>query len=164
MSKVGAFVELARERVAQRMRSVFIHAEVDETLLQVAGIMQLARIRHLPVLDNGLLVGIVSHRDLLEYAQPPLEANDAAGRRAHLARISVASVMRSSVHGVSPDTTLAEAAEEMLRYKIGCLPVVVPADGGQRMVGLITESDLLAAAYLPRFDARTLELRPRSCA
>jgi CBS domain-containing protein len=162
MSESDAFAGLARERVADRMRTVFIHAEVDETLLQVAGIMQLARIRHLPVLDKGLLVGILSHRDVLEFAQPPLQVNDSAGRRAHLARIPVARVMRSSVHGVSPDATLAEAAEEMLRYKIGCLPVVVPGEeGGRRMVGLITESDLIAAAYLPRFDARTLELRPR---
>jgi acetoin utilization protein AcuB len=160
MPDAGVASPLADERVRSRMRSVFIHAEVDETLLQIAGIMQLARIRHLPVLEKGLLVGIVSHRDLLEFAQPPLAENDRAGRRAHLARTSVATVMRSSVRGVSPDTTLAEAAQEMLRHKIGCLPVVVPDEAGRRMVGLITESDLLAAAYLPRFDARTLEQRP----
>jgi CBS domain-containing protein len=49
----------------------------------------------------------------------------------------------------SPDTTLREAAERMLRFKIGCLPVVERGPDRLELVGLITESDLLRAAYAP---------------
>jgi len=142
------------------MRSEFIHAEPGDSLLQAAQIMQLARIRHLPVLETGRLVGLISHRDILEHTEPCLEGSEVE-RRALLRDIPVSRVMHTAVHCVAPEASLAEAAEKLLRYKIGCLPVVVSSEAGPRMVGLITESDLLGAAYLPAFDARTLEPRPR---
>ena len=147
---------IARASVAENMRSVFIHAEAGDNLLQVAQVMQVARIRHLPVLRDGVLVGILSHRDVLEYSASPLDGT-LAERLEPLRSIPVTRVMHTGVHGIAPDATLAEAAREMLRYKIGCLPVVLAESAGDRMVGLLTESDLLAAAYLPRVDARTLE-------
>jgi CBS domain-containing protein len=46
---------------------------------------------------------------------------------------------------VSPQTALADAAELLVRHKIGCVPVVDPHG---KLVGLLTDTDLLAAAYL----------------
>ena len=40
----------------------------------------------------------------------------------------------------------------MLHLKIGCLPVVEPEPGGLRLLGLVTESDLLRRAYVPGFE------------
>jgi CBS domain-containing protein len=48
-------------------------------------------------------------------------------------------------------TTLGAAARRMLRLKIDCLPVVRAGSNGPALVGLLTESDLLRAAYAPDF-------------
>jgi CBS domain-containing membrane protein len=146
------------QKVGERMRRYFISAEPTDSALQGAQLMQLARIRHLPVVLDGRLLGIVSHRDLLEGSYSPLEERSAAQRLDWLRAIPLARIMHTSVCTVSPEATLREAAEQMLRHKIGCLPVVGGgAKAGQpgEIVGLITESDLLAAAYLPGIDPRT---------
>jgi CBS domain-containing protein len=155
--KPGSPEPMARQCVAARMRRAFISAAADDDLLQVSQIMQLARIRHLPVLAGEFLAGIVSHRDVLEALSSPLEGAPDALRRELLRGTPVSRVMRTPVHTVAADATLQEAAQQMLRYKIGCLPVVADCAGGARALGLITESDLIAAAYLPGLDPRTLE-------
>ena len=48
------------------MREEVITVHPDESLLDADKIMRLARIRHLPVVRDGILVGVVSHRDVLE--------------------------------------------------------------------------------------------------
>jgi CBS domain-containing membrane protein len=147
----------APELVRTRMRESFISAAPEDVLWHVAQLMQLARIRHLPVMDGARLVGVVSHRDVLGVSGPA-GGGTARGRHERLHGTPVASVMCAPVHTVGPEDTLSTAAERMLRFKIGCLPVLErDASGEERVVGLITESDLLAAAYLPRIDARTLE-------
>jgi acetoin utilization protein AcuB len=140
------------------MRRSFIHAAPEEPLWQVAQLMQVARIRHLPVLEGECLVGVVSYRDLIEEAGP-LDVRSLIERREHLRSVPVSKVMRRALHTADIEDTLSSAAEQMLRYKIGCLPVLEQTPSGVRVVGLITESDLLAAAYLPRTDPRTLESR-----
>jgi CBS domain-containing protein len=110
-------------------------------------VMKLGRVRHLPVLDaGGRVVGMVSNRDLLEASLTTVLSFDAQERRGFLRSIEVSEVMKQPVQTVSPDTPLGVAASRMIRSKIGCLPVVRP-DGV--MVGLVTETDLLVAAYAP---------------
>jgi CBS domain-containing membrane protein len=144
------------------MRSSFIHVLPTDSVLQARQLMQLARIRHLPVLDeNGRLAGIVSHRDVLEATASPAEGIAPLERQDRLRSIPVARIMAAHVQAIGPDETLGNAAEQMLRHKIGCLLVVVPPPSLGRVIGLITESDLLAAAYLHGFDARMLEPEPQ---
>ncbi len=121
----------------------------EETLLEAERIMRLARIRHMPIVDDGLLVGILSHRDVVEAALPKRDQDTASRRDRHLRAIPVAEVMREKPWTADPDTTLREAAERMLSFKIGCLPVVERGQDGLHLVGLVTESDLLRAAYAP---------------
>jgi CBS domain-containing protein len=66
-------------------------------------------------------------------------------------------VMTRDVVTVAPDATLGEAAALLLARRIGCLPIVKP-DG--TLVGLVTETDLLRAAFLPDegvIDVETVE-------
>jgi CBS domain-containing membrane protein len=147
----------ASERVTKRMRRTFISAAPSDNLRHVAQIMQLARIRHLPVLDAaGALVGIVSHRDLLEATTPPDDPCSPAERARHLETIPISGVMRKPVRTITTRETLRDAAELMLRYRIGCVPVVEQIESGVRVVGILTESDLLAAAYLSASDTAQL--------
>jgi CBS domain-containing membrane protein len=134
------------------MRTQFISMTPEDNLLEADRIMRLARIRHLPIARKGILVGLISHRDILAASISKLEERDPAERLEHLRGISVGQLMQREPITVSADTTLAEAARRMLRLKIGCLPVVRSSLDGPELVGIVTESDLLRAAYAPDFN------------
>jgi CBS domain-containing protein len=131
--------------VGDIMRRDFVSLHANDKLDFVEDVMSLGRIRHLPVLENGRLVGIVSQRDLLAASLSRVLDFDAPERRTFLRSVEVAETMTREVVTVHPQTPLPEAARLMLRHAIGSLPVV--AEDGTP-VGLVTESDLLRAAYL----------------
>ncbi|HTO68275.1 MAG TPA: CBS domain-containing protein [Myxococcota bacterium] len=133
------------------MRSNFISASPDDSLLEADRIMRLARIRHLPIVRKGVLVGLLSHRDVLAASVAKLEKCEPSDRLEHLRGIAIREVMSRDVETALESTSLASAAVRMLRLKIGCLPVVRANADGPQLVGLLTESDLLRAAYAPDF-------------
>jgi acetoin utilization protein AcuB len=95
------------------------------------------RIRHLPVLEDGRLVGIVSDRDLRS-ATPALGDPE---RAEALSRIVVSEIMAGDVTTARPEDPIEEAANAMREKKIGCLPVVEDDD----LVGIISSSDVMEA-------------------
>jgi len=90
--------------------------------------MKAARVRHLTVMERGLLVGILSERDI-------------GGTRGASVRKNRMVVELMTPHAVvaRPATTVKEAANLMRGHVIGCLPVL---DGG-KVVGMVTTTDLL---------------------
>jgi CBS domain-containing membrane protein len=101
----------------------------DYSLQFVKKCLSFAHIRHLPVVDGERrLLGLLTHRDLLEAASRP------AG-----AAVTAKSVMRRDVRTVTPETDVREAIETMLRHKYGCLPVLEEG----MVVGIVTEADFL---------------------
>jgi len=103
-------------------------------------IMTLGRIRHLPIIDDkGLLVGLVTQRDLLRASVASVLGFTQSAKRDWLAGISVDQVMSTSVVSIGPESELADAVKVMVRHKYGCLPVVEQG----RLVGLLTETDCL---------------------
>jgi CBS domain-containing protein len=131
----------AVERIMQRE---FASVRSDERLDFVDDVMALGRVRHMPVVDDGKLVGVVTQRDLLAASLSRVLDFDRQERRTFLRSVDVKEVMAGRPITVAPNATLAEAAALLLRHKIGCLPVVGP--GGEAL-GLVTETDLLRAAY-----------------
>jgi acetoin utilization protein AcuB len=95
------------------------------------------RIRHLPVLEGGRLVGIVSDRDLRSAA--PALADP--GRAEALQNLRISGVMTRDVVITHPDDPIEEAANRMRERSIGCLPVVEDGD----LVGILTSSDVMEA-------------------
>lgn len=131
--------------VSEVMRTEFASLRAGDRLDLAEQVMKLGRVRHLPVLDpDGRLVGIVSNRDLLEASLTSVLAFDPEQRRGFLHSVDVSEVMTRDVEVIGADAPLASAASRMITHKIGCLPVV--RDDGV-MIGLLTETDLLAAAY-----------------
>jgi len=143
---------LAGEVVGRHVRTHFISAAPEDTLLEADRIMRLARIRHLPIVRKGALVGLLSHRDVLAASISKLQECDPADRLNHLRGIKIEEVMSRDLATATEETTLGVAAQRMLRLKIGCLPVVRGGPSGPSLVGILTESDLLRAAYAPDFE------------
>lgn len=100
-------------------------------------------IRHLPVVDGGQVVGVLSQRDLLPGAVAHALGYGSVSRSRILRTIPVKEVMSEPPVTVESDTPVREAARLMVARKIGCLPVV---DGG-RLVGLVTETDVVRHAF-----------------
>jgi len=134
-------------RVADLMRADFIVLRQEEVEYAADRLMRLARVRHLPVVEGGRLVGVLSHRDLRDAVVARLELAVPSERQRMLLSQPVHGLMRTDVIAVEPDCPLARAAELMLCYGIGFLPVVERNGSGDRLVGILTESDLLRAAY-----------------
>ena len=130
------------------MRREFISVGAAEKVLDARRTMQLARLRHLLVVDDGgALVGILSYRDLQDAALAHAEATGARRWQDEVRDVSVREVMVASPYYVRPETPADEAARRMLRLRLGCLPVCENGAGAPRIVGILTESDLLRAAW-----------------
>jgi CBS domain-containing membrane protein len=131
--------------VGSIMRRDFVTIEASGQLRNALSMMRLARLRHLPVERDGALAGLLSYRLLQDIAIEQLmksrDPND------DFDDVSVDAMMTRSPCSISPSATLDEAAGRLCELGIGCLPVVEEVEGRQRLVGLITESDLLSAAY-----------------
>lgn len=131
--------------VSDVMQTEVVSLGTGDRLDLVEDIMQLGRIRHLPVLEDSRLVGLVSNRDLLAASLSRALDFESPQRRSFARSVQVDEVMSRDLVTVEPSTPLREAAAILLRRQIGCLPVVKP-DG--TLVGLLSENDLVRAAFL----------------
>jgi acetoin utilization protein AcuB len=92
-------------------------------------------IRHLPVVEDGKLVGILSDRDVL------LHSSQGVGREWDVEEVDVGDVMTPNPITCLPTDTIAHVARVMTERKIDSLPVVEEVGGD--LIGLITSTDLL---------------------
>jgi len=128
-------------KVRDLMTAAPITTGPDTGVLEARQLMLGKRIRHLLITDGPKLVGIVTDRDIRLNLPSPATSLSVWEVNYLLARLTVASVMTKALVTVSPDRDSRDVAVLMLDHKIGALPVV---DGG-RLVGIITETDLLRA-------------------
>jgi CBS domain-containing protein len=106
---------------------VTLHPE--QSVQEAVNLFAPRQFRHIPVVDDSGLVGVLSDRDAFR----------ALAQHADLATLTVANVMRRELETVSESTPLATAARLLLRHRINCLPVV----DGHRLAGIVTTTDLL---------------------
>ena len=110
-----------------------VRATVEEALAQLAE----ADIRHLPIVESGALVGILSDRDLREAVPGGLWSSSPVLGEA------VSSIMSSNVVSATPETDLGEVVDAMIEHKIGAVPVV-EADSA-KLIGIVSYVDVLRA-------------------
>lgn len=141
--------------VKERMTRHPITIRPDVSLHDALRIMREEKVRRLPVLDkDDKLVGIVLEKDLLYASPSPATTLSIYEMNYLVAKIKVADLMTRNVITVTEDCPLEEAARIMVDNSIGGLPVM----RGDRLVGLITESDLFKV-FLELLGARTWGLR-----
>jgi len=127
--------------VSELMTAPAITAGPDMPVLEARQLMVGRRIRHLLVTEGDTLLGIITDRDIRLSLPSPATSLSVWEINYLVARLTVASVMTTTVITVDPRRDAREAARLMLYHKIGALPVV---DGGT-LLGIITETDLLRA-------------------
>jgi len=111
----------------------------EDTLDLANDIISLGRIRHIPIIDHGRLVGILSERDLIGATATHIFGLKQKNKSALLKSFAIKDVMKKRVISVGPDTEIRDAASIMQKKKIGCVPVL--ADGA--VIGLVTTTDIL---------------------
>ena len=111
----------------------------EDTLDLANDVISLGRIRHIPVVEDGRLVGLLSERDLIGAAATTIFGLKQKRKSALLKTVLIKDVMKKRVISVKPDTPIKDAAHLMADKKIGCVPVV---ESGA-LVGLLTTTDIL---------------------
>jgi acetoin utilization protein AcuB len=113
----------------------------DAPVFEARQTMLKERIRHLVVTEGQKLVGIITDRDIR--LNLPSQATSLSVWEVNylLAKLTVGKVMSRTVITVGPEREARDAARLMLEHRIGALPVV----DGDRVVGIVTETDVLRA-------------------
>lgn len=129
-------------QVAGRMKTELVQVSPSDSVRTAWALLREHRIRHLPVVEDDKLVGIITDRDVRLVFPSALTS----GRREQdphdaLEKVTVQEIMTKQVITVAPHTSIADAARIILERRIGGLPVVQ----GGRVVGIITKTDILAA-------------------
>lgn len=129
------------QRVRDHMTRGVKTLKPTDGFLHAARLMQTNRFRHIPIIDGGVLVGIVSDRDMRRFlGTTGMDESDERGMpmraRGH---VTMQDVMSTDVMSTTDDATLAEVADVLVKRKFGSLPVV----NGTQLMGIITEADLL---------------------
>jgi CBS domain-containing protein len=122
------------QRVGQFMSTDLFTVRPDDLVDLAASLMDWRHVRHVPVEDDqGHLVGLVSHRNLLRLLSHGVpDRNDEP--------VPVRSIMKTNPITIGPSTPTLEAIRMMREHKVGCLPVVE----NDRLVGIVTAYDFLA--------------------
>ncbi len=130
-------------KVSDRMTRDVVTLKEGQPLREALGLQQRHKIRHIPVVADGRVVGILTDRDLKRASPSLLSGIDQKQYDELLETIRVGQIMTRNPHTVTPATPLKHVAEILIDRKFGALPVIE----NNLLVGIITEIDLLRALY-----------------
>jgi acetoin utilization protein AcuB len=128
-------------RVEDIMTTKVFTVEQHDLIDRVFFLIHYEKIRHLPVVEKGKVIGIVSDRDLYKVLGPKNNSNVIEGNtEMHVVPKKVQNIMHRGVLTTHPDTYVSEAAAVMANNRVGALPVV---DKDNKLVGIISATDIL---------------------
>lgn len=113
----------------------------EDRVTEATEVMRTRHVRHLPVVRDGQVVGVVSGSDIAAASPSKATTLSAGESRYLLSKLTVGKIMSKHPVTIGPDALLEQAATLMRDHKIEMLPVVE----GERLVGVITESSILDA-------------------
>ncbi|MDP8939515.1 MAG: CBS and ACT domain-containing protein [Actinomycetota bacterium] len=131
---------LVRDLMTRELATLGPEASAAEAL----NICRDRSVRHIPIQEDGRLVGLVSDRDLGRASPPEGEEN----REDTLREMKVGDIMARDVITAHPQDPVGYAAKEMYERKINALPVVVEEDGTEELLGIVTSTDVLRALVM----------------
>ncbi len=116
-----------------------VTATLETRLPQLVRLLQRRGFRHVPVLDGGKLVGIISDRDVKQSMASAASTAEGRERDRLLDELTAGQIMARAVVTIGPTVGVDEAARLMATRKISALPVTED----DRLVGIVTETDVL---------------------
>ena len=143
MSGSGATELRSHHRVRDYMTAEPETLEVSHSLLDAVLLLRRANLRHIPILEGGRLVGVLTDRDVARFAPTMLLPLAAQDYNRVFENTPVEKVMTRNPVSTAPDAPLTEAVEMLYKNRLGCLPVL---ENG-RVVGIITKADMLRALH-----------------
>lgn len=120
------------------MATQVVTIDEDMSVIEATRIIKEHRIRRLPVVKEGKLLGIVTDRDLKEATPSRVSSLDVHELYSLLSEIKVKDVMTKHPLNIGPDESVEKAAVLMLENRISGLPVLE----NDNMVGVITQTDI----------------------
>ena len=130
-------------KVKELMSKKLFTVGPEDMLDKVFFLFNFEAIRHLPVVEKGKVIGVLSDRDLKKImgARKKIVTDKEDGTQFTVRARRVATIMNRGITTIGPDEKAADAAAIMAKKKIGCLPVVKKG----KLVGMITSTDILRA-------------------
>ena len=128
-----------RLRVRDRMTVAPYTIGPNDSLQAAIDIIRNHEIRELPVVQDGILIGIITDRDLRQMAPSYPFCRDEKEIRHYTENLKVFSAMTANPLTVSPDAPLVKAAKLLNTYRVTSLPVI----DGERLAGVISVTDVL---------------------
>jgi len=129
--------------VADRMVKKVVVLDDSQTLREALVTLQKHQIRHIPVVKDGELVGMLTDRDLKRATPSPVTGADMATFDRVVDSTKVGQIMTRNPFSVTPSTGLKDAVKILHDRKFGAIPVTE----GKRLVGLLTATDMLMDLY-----------------
>ncbi|MEL0636676.1 MULTISPECIES: CBS domain-containing protein [Marinomonas] len=120
-----------------------ICVNIDARLPEVKAVMQKNGFHHLPVIENDILVGIISDRDLLRMISPFIDSLSEQQRDLETLNHAAHQIMTRQPIAVKADSPIEKIVNWMMQASISCIPVI---DEDQHVLGIITWRDLLKHA------------------
>lgn len=128
-------------RVEDIMTTKVFTVEQHDLVDRVFFLIHYEKIRHLPVVEKGKVIGILSDRDLYKALGPKNNSNVIEGiTEMHVVHKKVQTIMHRGVITIAPEAYASEAATKMVNNRIGALPVV---DKDNHLLGIISSTDIL---------------------
>jgi CBS domain-containing membrane protein len=128
----------AQKTVGEIMTTDLVTLKLTDTLRLADDLMNLAKLRHFPVLDDAKVVGLVNQTDLLHASMRSLAGHPKDTPRGALGMVTVQEIMKPATM-ISTETTIQDAAQLMVERGIESLLVM----DGEKLAGLVSRTDLL---------------------
>jgi CBS domain-containing protein len=130
--------------VGEVMTKELVTLKVDDTLRLAGDMLNLAHIRHFPVIESNRVAGVINQSDLLHASMASLIRHPQDSPRTALATVVVKDVMKPATT-ISPEVSVRRAAEIMVEHGVECLLVM----GDEKLLGLVSRTDLLRELAKP---------------
>lgn len=111
----------------------------DDSILAASKLMRRRSVRHVPVIDDQRLVGIITDRDIKRAAPSLLSGSDQTEYENTMRTTMVSRIMTREPFTLGLDAEIRAALRLMVEHKIGAVPIM----DGERLAGIITGYDLL---------------------
>jgi acetoin utilization protein AcuB len=127
-------------KISEIMSKPVITVQLDDPLLEVKQIFDRIRLRHVVVIEEGKLFGVVDERDLLRAISPFVDSQVCTYRDLATLNKRVHQIVTRKPACLTPDASVREALSLFRSLRIGCIPIV---DFNNVPVGIVTRSDFL---------------------